>query len=82
MFRTLRLLMILVLPAIMMGVPLGLMLGNYARGEAAIVGYDGSAPPELGANERSASSADALQPAAVAYTQRDRYSDAAAHWIN
>lgn len=81
MFRTLRLLLVIVVPALAFGVPLGLMLGNYARGEtpSRLSGYS---LPDQGAQDRSATSADAIQPAAVAYTQHDRYADAAAHWLD
>ncbi|PCD02525.1 hypothetical protein COC42_14015 [Sphingomonas spermidinifaciens] len=82
MIRTLRLLLLIIVPAIAVGVPLGLMLGSYAKGESLRTYYAGNMLPEEGANLRSAASADAVQPAAVAYSRPDRYSDAAAHWIN
>lgn len=82
MARLFRLLMLIVLPTVIVGVPLGYALGSYAKGESLRSAYAGTMLPDEGANLRSAASADAVQPAAVAYSQPDRYADAAAHWIN
>lgn len=82
MVRALRLLMLMLVPAVIVGVPLGYALGSFARGTSLYTAYAGTMPPEEGANLRSAANADAVQPAAVAYAPADRYADAAAHWIN
>lgn len=82
MIRTLRLLMMVAMPGVIVGVPAGYALGAFATGETLYSYGAGTMLPEEGANLRSASNADAVQPAAVAYTQHDRYADAAAHWIN
>jgi hypothetical protein len=82
MIRTLRLLMLIALPGVTLGIPAGYALGAFATGETLYGRGAGTSLPEEGANLRSATNADAVQPAAVAYTQQDRYADAAAHWIN
>ncbi|WP_294262515.1 hypothetical protein [uncultured Sphingomonas sp.] len=82
MIRTLRLLMMVALPGVILGVPAGYALGAFATGETLYSYNSGTMLPEEGANLRSADNADAVQPAAVAYAQHDRYADAAAHWIN
>ncbi len=82
MIRTLRLLMMVAMPGVILGVPAGYALGAFATGETLYSYSSGTMLPEEGANLRSAANADAVQPAAVAYTQQDRYADTAAHWIN
>jgi hypothetical protein len=82
MFRTVRLLIVLSLAVVALGVPLGMMLGSFATGEALHASMRGYSLPDQGSNLRSASSADAVQPAAVAYTQHDRYAAAAASWVD
>lgn len=82
MIRTLRLLIMVAMPGVILGVPAGYALGAFATGETLYSYNSGTMLPEEGANLRSAANADAVQPAAVAYTQQDRYADAAAHWIN
>ncbi|TKD53036.1 hypothetical protein [Sphingomonas baiyangensis] len=78
MFRVLRTTMLIVLPALMLGVPAGFALGGFATGDAApsytVAGY---MPPDAGAELASASAADAIRPADTAYSPEDRYVQAA-----
>ncbi|HTG38902.1 hypothetical protein [Sphingomonas sp.] len=80
--RLLRLLLVLIVAVVTLGVPAGMMLGSFATGGAlhasAVAGYS---LPDQGTNLRSAGSADAVQPAAVAYGQLDRYAAAGA-WVD
>jgi hypothetical protein len=81
MLRIFRLVLILVVVAAGAGMPIGMALGSFATGERLYAGIPGSALPDQGTQLRSAANADALQPAAVAYTQHDRYAASAAYWV-
>lgn len=76
MFRVLRFCLYLILPVVAIGVPIGMMLGDYAKGDAAPAYYAGYTKPDQGSNLRSASNADAIEPASVSYASRNRYPDA------
>lgn len=75
-----RLLLLLTLPAVLLAVCAGLMLGSFATGEAPPTRLAGFTPPDAGAAMRSADAADAVQPATVAYIPEDRYAEAAQRW--
>jgi hypothetical protein len=78
--RTLRFMMILMLPALVLGTVCGWMLGGYATGEASVMTIAGYTPPDQGNNLRSAASADAVQPAAASFLPTDRYTEAYRRW--
>ncbi len=80
--RTLRLLFVLLLPALLVGVPAGLMLGSFATGEAPPTRLAGFMLPTSGSEGRSVSAADFAQPADVAYIPDDRYVQASQRWAD
>jgi hypothetical protein len=79
MFRVLRLCLYLVVPILAIGVPMGLMLGDYAKGDAAPAYYAGYTKPDQGSNLRSAVNADSIEPAMVSYASQKHY-PAASGW--
>jgi hypothetical protein len=81
MLRIVRLVLVLMVVAAGAGMPLGMALGSFATGETLYARMPGSVLPDQGTQLRSAANADAFQPAAVAYTQRDRYAASAAYWV-
>ncbi|WP_448500829.1 hypothetical protein [Sphingomonas sp.] len=74
--------LMLLLPAIVLGAPIGLWLGGYAAGEAMPTLMAGNRLPDYGAETASADAADALRPADIAYIPEDRYAAAAQRWGN
>lgn len=80
MMRFFKLMLMILLPAFVVGAPVGLWLGSYATGEAMPTRMAGSYLPDHGAEQLSASAADAMRPAEVAYVPEDRYLAAARRW--
>lgn len=78
--RFLKLMLLLLLPAFVIGAPIGLWLGSYATGEAMPTRMAGTHLPDYGAEFDSMDAADAVRPAEVAFIPEDRYVAAAQRW--